>query len=438
MRSEAQSRSRQIPSVSAFISEFAPRSAELGVSRPILVQMIRQCTEAVRSGQMELEGLRPQVEARLAELAVTTPRRVINATGVLLHTNLGRAALSSNAINAMVATAGYTNVEYDLMSGGRSVRGAVVERALTAMTGAEAALLVNNNAAGLFLAAQALGADREVVISRGDMIEFGAGARVVEIVEAAGAHVVEVGASNRVHVDDYKSAITEKTAFVLKVHAANFVTSGFTSVVEARQLAALDVPLVWDIGSGLLRAHDKLLSEPDFKSAIEAGSALVLGSGDKLLGGPQAGVIVGSKQYIDALRRHPVMRALRLDKIRLSALHAVLTDGTSAIDRLLQGVASSEARAATLIDSLSNLGVQSSLRQMRTVVGGGGAPEWSEASWGIAIAESLFEPLRRLIYPFTPVVGVVEGGQCLLNLAAVASNDDDELLRSVQEAARSL
>ncbi|HZE03837.1 MAG TPA: L-seryl-tRNA(Sec) selenium transferase, partial [Solirubrobacteraceae bacterium] len=253
-------------------------------------------------------------------------RRVLNATGVIVHTNLGRAPLSLAAQQAVARIArGYSNLELDLDSGERGSRHAHIERLLCELTGAEAAMAVNNCAAAVLLAAAALAAGRELIVSRGQLIEIGGGFRIPEVVAQAGAHLVEVGTTNRTRADDYRRVIGPDTGAILRAHASNFRTLGFVEQVEIEALCRLGVPVIDDAGSGVLADDLELLAdEPAVRRSVAAGAAIVCFSGDKLLGGPQAGVLVGRRDAIERARRHPLARAVRIDKLSLAALEATL------------------------------------------------------------------------------------------------------------------
>ncbi len=260
-----------------------------------------------------------------------SPRGVINATGVILHTNLGRAPLSDRAIEALRrAAGGYSNLEYDIEAGGRGSRRAHVEELLRELTGAEAALVVNNNAGAVFLCLSALADGREVIVSRGEAVEIGGGFRIPEILERSGANLRDVGTTNRTRLSDYEAAIGPDTAMILKVHASNFQVVGFTEGVDLQELCKLgerrSIPVMNDLGSGTLLPTTPygLGSEPTVQESVSAGIALTTFSGDKLLGGPQAGIIVGRRDLVGAIARHPLTRALRPDKLCLAALHATL------------------------------------------------------------------------------------------------------------------
>ncbi|OFS17455.1 L-seryl-tRNA(Sec) selenium transferase, partial [Dietzia sp. HMSC21D01] len=304
-----------------------PRLADslAGLGRELVKARIRDAQGRVRAGDLTAYEI---VDAVLSGLpaAPVSLTRVLNATGVLLHTNLGRAPLSEAAVRALAEAAGTNDVELDLATGRRGRRGRGALGALrVAVPTAGDVHVVNNGAAALALAVTALGGPgRTVVISRGEMVEIGDGFRLPELLESTGTRLREVGTTNRVNADDYARAIDDTTAFVLKVHPSNFVVSGFTSSVPPADLRDLGAPLVVDIGSGLLAPHPALPDEPDMTTTLAAGADLVTSSGDKLLGGPQAGILAGDAELVHRLRRHPLARALRVDKLTLAALEATL------------------------------------------------------------------------------------------------------------------
>jgi L-seryl-tRNA(Ser) seleniumtransferase len=374
------------------------------------------------------------VDAVLRDLPAlsTRMRRVVNATGVVVHTNLGRAPLSRAAVEALTVASGATDVELDLDSGRRGRRGRSALAALAAaVPEAGAVHVVNNGAAALVLVTCALAAGRSVVVARGELVEIGDGFRIPELLESVGARLREVGATNRVRLRDYEDAVDEDTAFVLKVHPSNFVVRGFTSSVPVHELATLGVPTVVDIGSGLLRPHRRLPDEPCAAEALAAGAALVTASGDKLLGGPQCGLMLGTADLVERLRRHPLARALRVDKLTLAALEATLTGPPAPVLQALESApADLFARAEAIAGRLSELGAV----PVRTAaaVGGGGAPEVDLPSAAVALPTRMARPLR-LGDP--PVVGHVERGRLLLDLVAVPASEDDTLVEAVRRAA---
>ncbi|WNB86901.1 L-seryl-tRNA(Sec) selenium transferase [Cellulomonas sp. ATA003] len=367
----------------------------------------------------------------------TALRRVVNATGVVVHTNLGRAPLSAAAVEALGVVAGTTDVELDLATGRRARRGRSAMAALAAaVPDAGAVHVVNNGAAALALVTCALAAGREIVIARGELVEIGDGFRIPELLESLGARLREVGTTNRVRLADYAAAVGERTAFVLKVHPSNFVVSGFTSSVGVAELATLGVPVVVDIGSGLLAAHPRLPAEPSAASALRAGAHLVTASGDKLLGGPQCGLMLGRADLVEALRRHPFARALRVDKLTLAALEATLTGPPPPVVTALATtpdalLARAEGVAAQLADTVGT--VDAVAVPSRAAVGGGGAPEVTLPSAAVSLPAPLAGPLRQ--DPVHPVMGRVERGRLLLDLIAVPAEDDALLVDAVRRAA---
>jgi L-seryl-tRNA(Ser) seleniumtransferase len=394
---------------------------------------VRRAQEQARDGAITPE----EVADRAVELLPRTAgglRPVINATGVLLHTNLGRASLSAAARQAVREAAGPTDVELDLGTGVRARRG---RSALAALRGrvpsAAAAHVVNNGAAALVLAATALAAGREIVISRGEMVEIGDGFRLPALLVATGARLREVGTTNRTRVEDYADVIGPETAFVLKVHPSNFRITGFTRAAAVGELAALGVPVVVDIGSGLLAPHPLLPDEPDAETQLRGGAALVTASGDKLLGGPQCGLLLGDENLVRALSRHPLARALRVDKLTLAALEATLTGPeTPTAAALSADPRELMRRAERLASELSGTGIDVRAVSSAATVGGGGAPGVILPSAALSLPESCAAALRT---GPVPVVGRLEAGRCLLDLRAVPAEDDERLAEAVRSAA---
>ena len=361
-------------------------------------------------------------------------RRVLNATGVLVHTNLGRAPLSPAAVDAVRTAAGATDVELDLATGRRGRRGRGALAALAArVPEAGGVHVVNNGAAALALVTRVLArGGRSVVIARGELVEIGDGFRIPELLESVGARLREVGTTNRVRVEDYAAAVDHDTAYVLKVHPSNFTVRGFTSAVGVRELATLGAPVVADIGSGLLAPHPRLPDEPDAASALRAGAALVTASGDKLLGGPQCGLLLGDADLVERLRRDPFARALRVDKLTLAALEATLAGPLPPVAAALaRDVAELRRRASAVVAQLPDA-LGADVVDSDAAVGGGGAPEVVLPSVAVALPERLAVRLRA---GEPPVVGRVERGRLLLDLFAVAPEEDRELADAVRRAA---
>lgn len=384
--------------------------------------------DLVRSGSIAPSEV---VNATLTALSpAATLRPVINATGVLVHTNLGRAPLSSAARAAVFSAAGSTDVEFDLSTGLRARRGRGALAALAAaVPSASAVHVVNNNAAALLLCALALAPGREIVLSRGELVEIGDGFRIPELLASAGARLREVGTTNRTSLADYASAVGPETGFVLKVHPSNFQVTGFTASVPVSALAGLGVPVVVDIGSGLLAPHPLLPDEPSASTMLEEGAALVTASGDKLLGGPQVGLLLGRQDLVDQLRRHPSARALRVDKLTLAALEATLTGPTVPVVRSLELTAEElRPRAERLAKALAEQGIDALAIPCTSAIGGGGAPGVELPSWAVSLPAPYAAALRQAA---PPVVGYTRHNRCLLDLRTVDPPDDAAIEQAV-------
>jgi len=431
---------RLTPRTDAVLADPRLAAAERRLGRALVLASVRRAQERARSGEIEPGEVADAAFDDLPALASSlTP--VINATGVLLHTNLGRAPLSDAARAAVHAAAGCTDLEFDLGSGLRGRRGRGMLAALAAaVPAAQAVHVVNNNAAALVLAATALAAGREIIVSRGELIEIGDGFRLPDLIESTGAKIREVGTTNRTTAADYAAAIGPQTAFVLKVHPSNYRIEGFTSSASVTELAGLSVPVVGDIGSGLLRPHPLLPDEPDATTWLDAGAALVTASGDKLLGGPQAGLLLGRSDLIIALARHPLARALRVDKLTVAALEATLTGPRPPVAEALGTDARQlDRRARMLAGSLADASIDARVEDSAAAVGGGGAPGLELASAAVSLPADLAvplrsgQPVRRGSMP--AVVGRLEEGRLLLDLRAVDPADDDLLRAAVIAAA---
>jgi L-seryl-tRNA(Ser) seleniumtransferase len=419
---------RLVPRTDAVLGDPRLVAAAERLGSAVVREVVRQAQDRVRTGEIAPAAVADVAVAALP-LRATTLRPVINATGVVLHTNLGRAPLSAAALEAVAAAAGYVDVEFDVADGRRARRGRGTLAALrAAVPPAGDALVVNNGAAALVLATTALAAGREVVISRGEMVEIGDGFRLPDLIESTGATLREVGTTNRVSLADYAAAIGPATGAVLKVHPSNFRIQGFTRSVPVRELAGLGVPVVVDIGSGLLRPEPLLPDEPDVASTLAAGAGLVTGSGDKLLGGPQAGLIFGRAELVEQLRRHPLARALRVDKLTLAALEATVRGPVAPAIRYLHADPMTlQARCAELARQLSEFGAE--VVPSAGAVGGGAAPGLPLPGWAIALPVHFAERLRT---GDPAVVGRVENDHCLLDLRCIEPADDHRLAAAVR------
>ena len=380
-----------------------------------------------------------EAAARLTARAVSSLRRVVNATGVILHTNLGRAPISRAALDRMAdAGSGYASVEYDLAAGSRGRRDVHAEPLIRELTGAEAAVAVNNNAAATLLVLTALAAGREVIVSRGELVEIGGGFRVPDVMAQSGAILREVGTTNKTRAADYAAAIGDRTALILRVHPSNFRIEGFTARPSVEELSAIarqfSLPLYEDLGSGLLSPDARFPGEPSARQSLAEGADVVSFSGDKLLGGPQAGIIAGMASLVERARRHPLMRALRLDKLTYAALEATLqahaagrAAGELPVWRMLALTAGDiDARAAVVAAALpSTLNVE--IIEGQSAIGGGSAPDVELPTRLIAIAHaslSADDIEARLRAGDPPVIVRIQDGRVLIDLRTVAPEED--------------
>jgi L-seryl-tRNA(Ser) seleniumtransferase len=427
---------RAVPRTDAVLAEPPVAAAVERLGRDLVKRAVQDAQQRVRDGDLRPDEVVPAVLEALPDSA-SSLRPVLNATGVLVHTNLGRAPLSPAAVEAVVAASGTTDVELDLATGRRGPRGeGALTALLAAVPAAEAALVVNNCAGALALVATAFGG--ELVIGRGELVEIGDGFRIPDLLTSTGARLREVGTTNRVALADYTAALGPDTGAVLKVHPSNFVVRGFTRAVEiaelAPALAGTGVPLVADVGSGLLRPHPLLPDEPDLQTTLAAGADLALSSGDKLLGGPQAGLVLGRADLVQRLRRHPLYRALRVDKTTLAALEATLRGPVPPVRQMLDAdLPGLRSRASAVAAALDRSGVSAAVVDSTARVGGGGAPEFQLPSVAVALDVRFAEPLRL---GRVPVVGYVEADRTLLDLRSLAPDDDERLVRAVEEVAR--
>jgi L-seryl-tRNA(Ser) seleniumtransferase len=401
--------------------------------------VLERAREEIRAGA-EPGDLAARLRAELEDVRRPRLRRALNATGVIVHTNLGRAPLPEAALERIREVArGYSNLEYDLGEGARGSRQDHIAAILRRLTGAEAALVVNNNAAAVLLALAALAEGREVLVSRGELIEIGDGFRIPEVLARSGAWLVEVGTTNRTRAADYERAIGPDTALLLRVHQSNFRVVGFAEQPATAELAALaarhDLPLVDDLGSGVLGNTVLLGDEPSARAALADGADLVCFSGDKLLGGPQAGIVVGRAELVERLRRHPLQRALRADKLTLAALEGTLAlylePGRALREvpvlRMVAEPLEDVRRRAERLATLSRGTVEETVAR----VGGGALPLTELPSFACAVEEELAAPLR-LGDP--PVVAVVRDGRTLLDCRTLADAELDEAAAAIIRA----
>lgn len=443
---------RAIPSVSGLLELSATRALLAIHPRSVVVNAIREAIDAARREASidSISDWADRIESQVRDATSRSLRPVFNATGVVLHTNLGRAPLATTAIDAVrEAAEGFSNLEYDLATGKRGSRYVHCVDLLRELTGAEDAIVVNNCASALVLSLSALARGREVIVSRGELVEIGGSFRVPDIMQRSGATLVEVGTTNRTHLDDYRRAISSRTGAIAKVHRSNFALSGFTADVEVSSLAPIaaehDIPIVHDLGSGLLidLSEFGLSGEPTARDALEAGASVVLMSGDKLLGGPQAGIIVGRKNLIDILRRDPFARVMRVDKMTIAALTATLElyrdrelamSQIPALAMLSASATEVRSRCESLSLELRDRGIDSSVVESEASVGAGAFPAKPLPSFAVRIAGNANDMEAKLRYAPLPVIGRISDGVLLLDLRSVPRRDDASLANAVVEA----
>jgi L-seryl-tRNA(Ser) seleniumtransferase len=451
---------RVIPSIEQLRQRAAVRALEARFGHALIVEALRAETDMLResltSGKLRAPRnseaasviIEQNATARVQRLFQASLGRVINATGVIVHTNLGRAPLSRAAAQRVAELAtGYTNLEFDLETGSRGARDAHAERLLCRLTGAEAAVVVNNNAAATMLILAALAAGREVLISRGELVEIGGGFRVPDVMAQSGAILREVGTTNRTRVSDYAAAINDRTGLILRVHPSNFQITGFTERASLEELVALgerfSLPIAEDLGSGYLgmaAGIPALGEEPDVRASISAGVDAACFSGDKLLGGPQAGLIVGKRDALARIRKHPLMRALRVDKMTYAALEATLQ--SYATGHATQEIPVAHmialtrdeiaARASALAETLRAEGYDAAVVDGMSTIGGGSAPGSQLPTVLVAIAragESADALLARLRASRPPIVARIEDHRVVLDLRTVEPGDDEIIVQ---------
>ena len=443
---------RDLPSVNALLETEAVHTLLDQHPRGVVLDAVRNAIDAARSAGQFHRTEQQWTESIVSAVRQRTQpslRRVINATGVVLHTNLGRAPLADVAIRAIEEVAqGFSNLEYDLDAGQRGSRYSHCVDLLCRLTGAEDGLVVNNCAAAMVLALNALAQRREVLVSRGELVEIGGSFRIPDIMARSGAKLVEVGTTNRTHDDDYRRAITPKTGAIVKVHRSNFTIEGFTAEVSVARLAFIaaehGLPVIHDLGSGLMVSLDEygLKGEPTASIALASRPALVLMSGDKLLGGPQAGIILGTAALVGKLRKNPFARAMRVDKLTLSALEATLRlyleperalKEIPVLAMLTAPVTEIEARAQSVARGLREGGIEAQVTATKASVGGGAFPT-AELPSSAIVLEGDGEAEEKLRRADPPVIGRISDGNLLLDLRSVLPREDPTLTRAVLKA----
>ena len=456
--SEMESKFRYLPSVDRILSQDRIKHLEENYPHNLLVHLVRQCLEqerlSIAQGKtcQSIDEIVESIIDRAQGLAKPSPCPVINATGVILHTNLGRAPLSGEAIRAMnLAASGYCNLEFDLDSGFRGSRHIHAEQILCQLTGAEAALVVNNNASAVLLALTVLAKRKEVIVSRGQAVEIGGGFRIPEVMKQSGAKLIEVGTTNCTYIRDYEEAIGPRTVALLRIHSSNFRVVGFTHSVSLEELVTLgkryDIPIFDDLGSGCLldTTGFGLTPEPMVQQNIALGTTLVFFSGDKLLGGPQAGIIVGEKALVEKLKKHPLARAVRVDKIRLAGLVATLIHYLKGealtripVWRMISApLAEVEERARLWAQAIGELG---QVVEGESMVGGGSLPGAVLPTRLVTFGErgkrkNLAQVLaRKLRHCDPPVIGRISENLLLFDPRSVLPEEDQVVLEVLRKA----
>ena len=449
---------RNLPSVDSILNSEQINNLEFSEGTLFVTEIIREALvearESISNNQeiISADDLILKIRQEILSILQPRPRKVINAGGVIINTNLGRSPLSDKAQEAIIKVGGsYSDLEYDLIAGERGSRHSHPESLLRFLSGGESAVVVNNNASALLLSLSALANGKEVIVSRGESIEIGGRFRIPDVLNQSGAIIVEVGTTNRTYVEDYENAITENTAAILKVHRSNFEIVGFTHTPEERDLSALSnrfsIPLINDLGSGCLIETSKygLDPEPTVKEAVGSGSDLALFSGDKLLGGPQAGIIVGKKFYVDKLKVHPLARAVRIDKLDLAALTATLIpyltgDFESEIPIWRMISASLESLDTRAKSWAKNIGISNiEILDGQTAVGGGSLPGQMLDTRNLMIPRELCGPggaemlAEKLRTGRTPVVSRVSEDNLLLDVRTVLPEQDADLCTALSD-----
>ncbi len=445
---------RKLPKVDELLMDERVAEASCNLLREQVVDVIRTVIETVRreiiNSDEELDEncvsydlVADKVIEAVRHSHVKSLRRVINGTGVVLHTNLGRAKLSKSAMEAVAEVADkYSTLEYDPAKGGRGSRHVHVEKVIEKITGAEAAMVVNNNAAATTICLAAMGRGKEMVISRGELVEIGGSFRIPEIMEESGAHLAEVGTTNKVKLSDYKNKINENTGAIMKVHTSNYKIIGFTEEVPLKELVKLgreeNLPVIYDMGSGLMiNLRDYGIEEPTVREAMADGADIILFSGDKLLGGPQGGVIIGKKKYIDMMKSHPLARILRVDKMTLSAMEATFKeyyDDENAKEKIpvLSMLTRSEEKLKTDAEKLLEMikkeapALDAKVEATEDVVGGGSAPATVLKGYSVSVQwneASSQEIERRLRMDALPIIVRINHDKVLFDVRTIAEDE---------------
>ncbi len=434
---------RHIPQVSKLLEDFKEYPQE--VAKRAIREVLQRVREEIKEGKREsLEDLRELIKKRMDQLITTSLKRVINATGVVINTNLGRSVLSEEVADFIkeIATH-YSNLEYDLSKGKRGSRLSHVEGLLRDLTGAEDVHVVNNNAGAVYLVLNTLAFGKEVIVSRGELVEIGGSFRIPDIMRASGARLVEVGTTNRTRLSDYERAISPDTALLMKVHRSNFYMEGFVEEVKPEELLSLGLPVYYDMGSGsLLNLKDLGINtqEPSFEEGIRKGMHIVSGSGDKLLGGPQAGIILGKRELIERIKKNPMSRALRIDKLTLAGLEMTLRlclrgeyRKIPTLSMLLQKPEDIRRRALRLIKRLRSMkALEVRLIKDLSRCGGGAMPELSLETYCLALKHkslSTVELERKLRNAEPPVIGRIRDDVVLLDMRTVNDRELMDLLK---------
>ncbi|MDW8295106.1 MAG: L-seryl-tRNA(Sec) selenium transferase [Aquificaceae bacterium] len=435
---------RQIPQVSKLLEIYRKKYPE-GLAKRAIKEVLQRVREEVKEGRREhLEDLTELIEKRIRELSTTSLRRVINATGVVINTNLGRSVMSKEVAEFIKEIAlHYSNLEYDLEGGGRGSRLSHLEELLLEMTGAEGVHVVNNNAGAVYLVLNTLAFGKEVVVSRGELVEIGGSFRIPDIMRASGARLVEVGTTNRTRLSDYERAISPETALLMKVHRSNFYMEGFVEEVRVEELLSLELPLYYDLGSGSLLNLRELgirTQEPSFVECIKKGIPVVSGSGDKLLGGPQAGIILGKGELILKMKKNPMSRALRVDKLTLAGLEMTLRlyregeyEKIPTLRMLTQKTDELKKRARKLIRKLRDVkSLELFLIRDFSRCGGGAMPELLLETYCVGLRHKrLSTPeLERLLRKGEPpVVARIREDMLLLDMRTLTEEDLRDLAK---------